>query len=150
MLTDALLAWLHYLAIFVLIVALTAEAVLLRPGMDAATARRLAGYDRLYMFAALAVLATGLLRLMMGAKGAGFYAANPWFHAKIGLFVVIGLCSAPPTLAFLRWRRQAQGRQDYVPPDGEIARVRRWVMIQSHLIIFLPLLAALMSRGLGM
>ena len=30
MLQDALLAWIHYLAIFVLVVVMTAEAVLLR------------------------------------------------------------------------------------------------------------------------
>ena len=35
MLQDALLAWLHYLAIFILIVLMTAQAVLLRPGMAA-------------------------------------------------------------------------------------------------------------------
>ena len=31
MLADALYAWFHYLAIFVMVVVLTAEAVLLRP-----------------------------------------------------------------------------------------------------------------------
>ncbi|KCV36987.1 DUF2214 family protein, partial [Bordetella bronchiseptica] len=83
MLQDALLAWLHYLAIFVLIVLMTAEAVLLRPGMSAQSVGRLALYDRLYLASALAVLATGVLRLTLGAKGAAFYMANPWFHAKI-------------------------------------------------------------------
>ena len=62
MLQDALLAWIHYLAIFVLVVVMTAEAVLLRPGLAPDTVRRLALYDRVYMFSALAVLATGLLR----------------------------------------------------------------------------------------
>jgi Predicted membrane protein len=146
---DALLAWLHYLAIFVLIVALTAEAVLLRPGLGAATIRRLANYDRLYLVAALAVLATGGLRLSLGAKGMAFYLANPWFHAKIGLFVLIGLCSIPPTIAFLRWRRQA-GAADFSPPDGEVTRARRWVMVETHLIVLLPLFAALMARGVSM
>ena len=57
MLQDALLAWIHYLAIFVLVVVMTAEAVLLRPAAPD-TVRRLALYDRVYMFSALAVLAT--------------------------------------------------------------------------------------------
>lgn len=150
MLAEALLAWLHYLAIFILVVALAAEAVLLRPAMSAGTARRLATYDRLYLFAALAVLATGLLRLTLGAKGMGFYAANPWFHAKMTLFVVIGLCSIAPTLAFLRWKRQAAAQPDFVPADAEVKRARRWVMVQSHLIVLLPLFAALMARGVSM
>ncbi|GAB1578266.1 DUF2214 family protein [Bordetella petrii] len=150
MLQDALLAWFHYLAIFVLVVIMTAEAVLLRPNLSPDTVRRLALYDRLYLASALAVLATGALRLMLGAKGAAFYMSNPWFHAKIGLFVLIALCSIPPTLAFLRWRKQAVQQPGYVPAEAEIKRARRWVMIESHLFILLPLFAALMARGIGM
>lgn len=149
MLQDALLAWFHYLAIFVLVVIMTAEAVLLRPGLAPDTLRRLAVYDRVYGISAVAVLITGVLRLTLGAKGAAFYMANPWFHAKIGLFVVIALCSIPPTIAFIRWRKQARQQPGFVPADADIRRARRWVMIESHLFIFLPLFAALMARGIG-
>lgn len=150
MLQDALLAWFHYLAIFVLVVIMTAEAVLLRPGLAPDTVRRLALYDRLYLASALAVLTTGILRLTLGAKGAAFYMGNPWFHAKITLFVVIALCSIPPTLTFLRWQKQARQQPGYTPADADIKRARRWVMIESHLFILLPLFAALMARGIGM
>ncbi|CAP42165.1 DUF2214 family protein [Bordetella petrii] len=150
MLQDALLAWFHYLAIFVLIVIMTAEAVLLRPGLSPDTVRRLALYDRLYLVSALAVLATGLLRLTLGVKGVAFYMANPWFHAKITLFVIIGLCSIVPTLTFLRWRKQSRQQPDYAPADADIKRARRWVMLETHLFVLLPLFAALMARGIGM
>ena len=150
MLQDALLAWFHYLAIFVLVVIMTAEAALLRPGLAPDTVRRLALYDRFFGVSAVAVLVTGVLRLMLGAKGAAFYMANPWFHAKIALFVMIALCSIPPTLAFIRWRKQAATQPGFVPPEADIRRARRWVMIESHLFIFLPLFAVLMARGIGM
>lgn len=150
MLQDALLAWFHYLAIFVLVVLLTAEAVLLRPGMGATAVPRLARYDRLYGLSALVVAITGVLRLTLSAKGAAVYLANPWFHAKIGLFVIIALCSIPPTMRLLRWRRQASRDAGFVPPDGDIRGVRRWVMIEAHLFMMLPLFAALMARGIGM
>ncbi|MDQ8034919.1 hypothetical protein CEG14_07400 [Bordetella genomosp. 1] len=150
MVLDALLAWAHFLAIFFLIVVLTAEAVLLRPGLSAQTVGRLALYDRLYLVSAVLVLATGLARLMLGAKGVAFLMPNPWFHAKIALFVVIGLCSIPPTLAFLRWKRQAARLPGFVPDDAEIRRARRWVMLSSHLLILLPLFATLMARGIGL
>ena len=64
MLQDALLAWFHYLAIFVLVVIMTAEAVLLRPGLAPDTVRRPALYDRFFGVSAVAVLVTGVLRLM--------------------------------------------------------------------------------------
>ncbi|BEG78740.1 DUF2214 family protein [Achromobacter xylosoxidans] len=149
MLLDAFLAWFHFLAIFVLVVVLTAEAVLLRPDLTPATLKRLVIYDRLYLLSAVLVLVTGVLRLMLGIKGAAFYMGNPWFHAKITLFVIIGLCSAPPTLAFLRWARQARQQPAFVPDAAQIKRARRWVMIESHLFIFLPLFAVLMARGIG-
>lgn len=150
MLQDALLAWFHYLAIFVVVVLLSAEAVLLRPDMQPQTVLRLARYDRLYAMAAIAALVSGALRLTLGAKGVGFYMANPWFHAKMTLFVIIGLCSIPPTLRFARWRKHAARDGGFVPAHADIARARRWVMIESHLIILLPLFAALMARGAGM
>ncbi len=150
MLQDALLAWFHYLAIFVLVVVLTAEAVLLRPDMPSSAIKRLATYDRLYMLSAIAVLITGVLRLTLGAKGAAFYMSNPWFHAKIGLFVVIGLCSIPPTMNFIRWIKQSRMQPGFVPDAADIKRARRWVMIEAHLFIFLPLFAVLMARGLRM
>lgn len=150
MLQDALLAWFHYLAIFVLIVVMTAEAVLLRPSLPPDAIRRLALYDRLYLVSALAVLVTGLLRLMLGAKGVAFYMGNPWFHAKIALFVIIGLCSIPPTLTFVRWQKQARQQPGYTPADADIKRARRWVMLETHLFVLLPLFAALMARGIGM
>jgi putative membrane protein len=150
MLTDALLAWLHYLAIFTLIVPLTAQAVLLRPDMPAASVRRLARYDRIYLASALVVIATGLLRLFYGAKGVAFYLSNPWFHAKMGLFIAIALLSLRPTMAFLKWYRQARMLPGFVPTNAEIARIRRWVMVQAHLFGLLPLFAALMSRGIGL
>ncbi|MNX80380.1 DUF2214 family protein [Achromobacter deleyi] len=150
MLADALYAWFHYLAIFVLVVVLTAEAVLLRPDLTASGVKRLIVYDRLYGVSAIVVLVTGVLRLTQGIKGAAFYMSNPWFHAKIGLFVLIAVCSIPPTLAFLRWARQSRQQPGFVPTLPEIKRARRWVMIASHLFIFLPLFAVLMARGMGM
>lgn len=149
MLADAMYAWFHYLAIFVMVVVLTAEAVLLRPDLTAASVKRLIIYDRLYGISAILVLVTGVLRLTLGAKGAVFYMSNPWFHAKITLFVVIALCSIPPTLTFLRWAKQSRQQPGFVPAQPEIKRARRWVMIASHLFIFLPLFAVLMARGIG-
>ncbi|QOK92523.1 DUF2214 family protein [Ralstonia pseudosolanacearum] len=148
--SDALLAYLHYLSIFTLIVFVTAEAVVLRPDMTPAIRRRLSIYDAVYGASAGAVLVSGLLRLFYGAKGAAFYVHNPVFHIKMGLFVLVALMSIPPTLTILRWKRQGKTLPDFVPTPAEIAKVRRWVMLEAHLIIFIPLAAVLMARGIGM
>jgi len=151
MLQDALLALLHFLAIFLLVAMLCIEAALLRPGLPGQTSLRLARYDMLYGVAAVAVLVTGGLRMAYGAKGPDFYLGNPWFHAKIALFVVIGLCSIVPTLRLRRWRRQAKNDSAaaFEPTASEIAVVRRWVMVEIHLLPLIPLCAVMMSRGIG-
>ncbi|MGO4303820.1 MULTISPECIES: DUF2214 family protein [unclassified Cupriavidus] len=149
MLTDALLAFFHFLAIFVLVTLLAAEAVVLRPEMTPATVRRLSLYDLFYFLSAMVVLATGLLRLFYGAKGADFYLHNPWFHAKVTIFVLIALSSLPPTFAIARWRKQARKLPDFVPTPAEIKKARRWVMIEAHVFILLPLCAVMMARGIG-
>jgi putative membrane protein len=101
-------------------------------------------------FAALAVLITGLLRVFYGAKGYAFYVHNPVFHVKVGLFILVGLMSIVPTINILRWKKQGKTLPNFVPTPAEIAKTRRWVMIESHLIIFIPLAAVLMARGIGM
>lgn len=147
---DALLAYLHYISIFTLIVFLTAEAVVLRPDTTPEIRKRLARYDAVFGFAALAVLITGLLRVFYGAKGYAFYVHNPVFHVKVGLFILVGLMSIVPTINILRWKKQGKTLPDFVPTPSEIAKTRRWVMVESHLIIFIPLAAVLMARGIGM
>jgi putative membrane protein len=149
MLTDAILAFLHFLAIFMLITLMAAEAVVMRPEITPAAVRRLSLYDLFYFLSAMVVLATGLLRLFYGAKGVEFYLHNPWFHAKVSVFVLIALCSLPPTLAITRWRKQARRLPDFVPPPSELKAARRWVMIEAHLVILLPLCAVMMARGIG-
>lgn len=147
---DALLAYLHYISIFTLIVFLTAEAVVLRLGMTPEIRKRLGRYDAVYGVAAVAVLITGALRVLYGAKGYAFYVHNPVFHIKVGLFILVGLLSIVPTINILRWNKQGKTLPDFVPTPSEIAKTRRWVMIESHLIVFIPLAAVLMARGIGM
>jgi putative membrane protein len=145
---EALLAYLHYLAIMLIAAALTAELVLCRPGLGAGQARLLACMDVLFFAAALGALATGLIRLFWYAKGLAFYLPNPAFHAKMAFYVVIALISIRPTLRFLRWKRTLQ-QGGPAPADAEVLAVRRLIHLELALLALMPLLAVLMARGLG-
>lgn len=147
MLTESLLAYAHFIAILSLVVFLTSEAALCRPEwMNAAVVRRLGRLDMIYMFAAIAVLATGLLRTWLGVKGFGWYWQQPLLHLKVTLFVVIGLLSIKPTRAFMRWRRQLDAT-GALPAEADVRGVRRWIMVQAHLLLLVPLAATLLARG---
>lgn len=145
MLTDALLAWLHYQAIFLLIVALTVEAFLLRPDIQSPAISRLLNYDRIYLASAILVVITGGLHLAFGVKELAFYMSNPWFYTKIAVFIAIGLCSIPPTF-FSELKKTAKLHPGLLPDNAAIKRARRWIMLEAHLIILLPLFTALIAR----
>jgi len=146
---DAILAYLHYTAIFILFGFLSIEAVLVKGGLDAAAIRRLGRFDLFYFGAAIGVLVTGFLRLVFGAKGPDFYLSSWPIYVKIGLFLAIGIMSVVPTLAFIRWRRMIDHDPAWKVPAEEQARMRRLVFIELHLAAVIPLIAVIMSRGLG-
>ncbi len=149
MLIESLLAYAHFVAILTLVVFLTSEAALCRPEwINAAVVRRLSRVDMLYVVAAVAVLLTGVARTVWGVKGVGWYWHQPLLHVKVTLFVVIGLMSIKPTLHFMRWRRQLEATQ-VLPSNDEVRSVRRWILIQAHLLVIVPLLAVMLARGVG-
>jgi len=147
--TDAILAYLHFGAIFTLIWFLAKEWTLLRAGAASVDVERIAAADAGFGIAAGVVLITGALRAVYGAKGWAFYAHNPVFHVKVGLFVIVGLISIAPTVRFLRWRKARRQDTSFRVSEKEWSQVRRLVMIELHLIALIPLAAVIMSRGLA-
>lgn len=142
--TDALLAFVHHLAVFSLVAILVTEWALLRPGISAEQLRFVGRIDGAYGAAAGLAIAAGVARLFLGAKGWSFYAGNPMFWAKMAVFATVGGLSAVPTVALLRWRRGG------MPADADIVRLRTWLNLQMLLMPLLPLFAVLMARGIGM
>ncbi|RZM01985.1 MAG: DUF2214 family protein [Variovorax sp.] len=146
---EAILSYLHLLAILTMVVFVASEAALCRvQWLNAAVVERLAKVDRIYGIAALAVLATGVTRTLLGVKGTAWYWSNPLLHMKLTLFVVVGVISIFPTLTFLRWRKAVRA-DGSLPNEAQIARARRLVMVQAHIIAVIPLLAVFLARGYG-
>ena len=144
---EALLAYAHLLAIFTMVVFLASEAALCRvEWLNAAVVERLGKIDMVYGIAAGTVLLTGLARVFLGSKGAAFYAHNPLLYLKLVMFLVIGLISIKPTLMFVRWRRALRA-SGALPDAAEIKKARRLVMMQAHILPFIPLVAVFLARG---
>ena len=146
---EALLSYAHILAILTMTVFLASEAALCRTEwLNAAVVERLAKIDMVYGASVIAVLLTGAARVIWGAKGMGWYLTNPLLHVKFTLFIVMGLLSIGPTLAYLRWRRAL--RADGTLPDAlQVRNTRRLVMVQAHILPLVPLAAVFMARGFG-
>lgn len=146
---DAALSYLHFVFAFILVGAIAAEAWVLRLPIDGRAARLLLRIDLFYAIAAVGVVAAGVARAYLGVKGADYYIAQPFFWAKMVTFAVIGLISIGPTRAFLRWVKASKTDAAFVVAEADAKRIRRFVMIEVHLLALVPLFAALMARGIG-
>ncbi|ALN91799.1 DUF2214 family protein [Lysobacter gummosus] len=146
MLTDLLLASAHHLLVFALIAMLVAESVLLRGPIDATVLRRLAGLDSGYGASAVLLLVVGLSRLKFGVKGLDFYEHNPWFHAKLGAFILIALLSILPTVRFLRWRKALKADPNFLPAASEVGTLRLLIRFELVLVAVILVCAAAMAR----
>lgn len=147
---DLVLAALHHLLILSLAGLLAVERVLVRPGVAGDTLRILGAIDAAYGATAGLILVVGFCRVYLGAKGAAFYLENPVFWAKIAAFGVVGLLSILPTIAILRWRRQAKADPAFAPSEAEISTVRRALGLELMVFALIPIFAAAMARGYGL
>lgn len=145
----AFFAFLHHLAAFALVAALTAELVLIRGELTVENVRRILRFDAAYGIAAVVLLAAGLLRVFHFEKGAAYYFQSAPFLAKLALFVAIGLLSIVPTREFLSWRKMLRQGQVPVVEPSRLRTLRS--IIHWELVCIVPILlcAVLMARGVG-
>lgn len=141
---DLILAIAHHLLVFSLFGVLFAEIALVQKGVDLPTITRVGRIDRMYGVLAGLIVVVGFARALFAAKGWLYYSHNLFFHLKMATFVLIGLLSIPPTIAYIRWRRGG-----WAPSDVQVAGVRRWLWAEMLLFALLPAFAAAMARGYG-
>jgi putative membrane protein len=146
---ELALAIAHHVLVFGLVSMLMAERVLTRPGMSGADAVRVSRLDAGYGGTAALIIVVGVCRVIWGGKGWPYYVDNPWFWAKMASFALIGLLSVPPTARFLKWRKAAVADPLFTPGAAEIVRVRRFLDVQSLLVIAVLVFAAAMARYSG-
>ena len=139
-----LVKYLHILGILLLCSCLVIEHLMLKEEMSKEELRKLATVDLIYGLSAGIILLAGLTLWFGVGKPAGFYSANPIFHAKLTLFVLVGLMSIYPTRFFLQSRRS--GAESVVVPKG----IKMVIRTELLFIFVLPLLAILMAQGYGL
>ena len=141
MATDLLLAALHHLLVFALTAMLVSQAAMLRGPLTVDALPRLAKLDAGYGACAGLLLVVGLLRVFHGIKGEDFYLHNPWFHAKVGTFVLVGLLSILPTIRYARWKKAK-----IAPDAAALARTRTLLRVELVGLAAIFVLAAAMAR----
>jgi putative membrane protein len=149
MVVRAMFSFLHFVAVFGIVATIFLEWQTISRTPTLAEAKRIRVCDRWYGIFAVWILVVGFLRVFYFEKGQAFYFANPFFHAKLTLFILIGLLSIYPTIRFVKWRVPLkQG----VPPTLD-AKEYKWIVmaLRAELLLLLGMVlcASLMARGVG-
>jgi len=145
----AVAAYLHFVAIFLLFALLVLEHQLFSQPLNFKRARSLFRADTAFGIVAGLVLITGAARAMRYGKGFDYYLNNSFFHAKIGVFVIVALLSIYPTVTFLKWRPALKAGQVPQLTSTTTRWVKLIIRIELLALLLIPLLAALMARGFG-
>ncbi|HEX2583606.1 MAG TPA: DUF2214 family protein [Steroidobacteraceae bacterium] len=147
---NALFAAAHFIAVFGIVATIFFEWMTISPTPSYIEARRLQLCDRWYGLSAVVILVVGFARVFHFEKGKAFYFANPFFHAKLGLFVLIGLLSIFPTVRFIKWGAQTKQGLPPVVTQHEYKTIKALLSVQLVLLIGMAFCASFMARGIGM
>jgi putative membrane protein len=150
MVINALFAFIHFAAVFGIFATVFYELLTMSRAPNLADAQRIQLSDRWYGISAGVVLVVGLLRVYYFEKGAAFYGANLFFHAKMTLFIIVGLLSIYPTMRFIKWRAQTRQGQPPAVSEQEYKRIVLILRTELALLLGMALCASLMARGVGM
>ncbi len=135
--------YLHLIAVVALVAGIVIENMAIKTTINGEDARNLARVDAFCGISSLLLILFGLVLWFVVGKPAAFYAVNPVFIAKLGLVILLLLLASYPALFFFRHRNF----------EGDTLSVPRPVLIclrlEIAMIVFIPILAALMARGVG-
>jgi len=140
-------AFLHHLAAFTLVAALAIEFLLIRQEITLDNARKLILVDGIYGAAAAIVLVVGLLRVFYFEKGAAYYFSSHAYLTKFGLFILLAIISAIPTIEFMRWRKAVKAGRAPDIAAAKVLTLRKIIHWEMAGIVFILAAAALMAKG---
>ena len=106
--------------------------------------------DVIYGIAGIALLVSGIYRVIKFGQGAEFYTQNPIFWTKIITFALVGSLSLYPTITYILWAIPlSKGKLPEVT-SNLVSRLKLIISIELVGFSSIPFFATLMARGIGM
>ncbi len=147
---NASVAYVHYLSFMLCFGALIYERISLKIKPCRKEAISMVIADVIYGIAGIALLVSGIYRVIKFGQGSEFYTQNPVFWIKMVTFGLVGSLSLYPTFTYVLWAIPLSKGE---LPNVSIKLVERLrLIINIELIGFasIPFLATLMARGMGL
>ena len=150
LLKAASVAYIHYLSFMLCFGALIYERISLKASPNRKEAISMVFADIVYGIAGIALLVSGIYRVIKFGQGSEFYTQNPIFWTKIVVFALIGSLSLYPTITYVLWAIPLS--KGNLPRVTESLASRLRLIVNIELVGFasIPFLATLMARGVGL
>ena len=147
---SASVAYVHYLSFMICFGALIFERVSIKVNPNKKQAISMVIADIIYGIAGIALLVSGIYRVIKFGQGADFYTQNPIFWTKIIIFALVGSLSLYPTVTYILWAIPlSKGKLPEVS-SRLVSRLKLIINIELIGFSFIPLFATLMARGFGL
>ena len=130
--------------------ALLYERISLKSNLNRQEAISMVVADIIYGIAGIALLVSGIYRVIKFGQGTEFYTQNPIFWTKIIVFAAIGSLSLYPTITYVLWAIPLSKGSLPKVTESLVARLRMIINIELVGFASIPFLATLMARGVGL
>ena len=150
MIAAASIAYIHYLSFMICFGALIYERISLKSDLNRKEAISMVIADILYGLAGIALLVSGIYRVIKFGQGSEFYTQNPIFWSKIVIFGLVGSLSLYPTITYVLWAIPLSRGELPTVTVNLVSRLRLIINIELVGFASIPFLATLMARGIGL
>tara|TARA_B100001250_G_C19802378_1_gene791688 strand:- start:348 stop:830 length:483 start_codon:yes stop_codon:yes gene_type:complete len=147
---SASIAYIHYLSFMVCFGALIYERISLKPDLNRQEAISMVIADIIYGIAGIALLVSGIYRVIKFGQGAEFYTQNPIFWTKIIIFALVGSLSLYPTITYVLWAIPISKGELPKVTFNLVSRLRLILNVELIGFASIPFIATLMARGIGL
>ena len=150
LLKSASVAYIHYLSFMVCFGALVFERISLKADTSRKEAISMVLADVIYGIAGVALLVSGIYRVVKFGQGSDFYSQNPVFWIKIVTFALVGSLSLYPTITYVLWAITLSKGDLPNVTQNLVSRLRLIINIELMGFASIPIFATLMARGIGL
>tara|TARA_B100000214_G_C23944216_1_gene617213 strand:+ start:827 stop:1237 length:411 start_codon:yes stop_codon:yes gene_type:complete len=130
--------------------ALIYERISVKANPDRKEAISMVVADIIYGIAGVALLVSGIYRVIKFGQGSEFYTQNPIFWTKIVVFALVGSLSLYPTLTYVLWAIPLSKGTLPKVSDNLVSRLKLIINVELVGFASIPFLATLMARGFGL
>ena len=147
---NASVAYIHYLSFMLCFGALIYERISLKTSPNRKEAISMVVADVVYGIAGIALLVSGIYRVIKFGQGSDFYTQNPLFWAKMVTFGLVGGLSLYPTFTYVLWAIPLSKGELPNVTSKLVSRLKMIINIELMGFASIPFLATLMARGVGL